>query len=149
MSSEKVELVSITIHLYRPRTIGRIDEMDAEVTSSALCGEGGEGKTSTPVPCWTTIDCTTSPSMAAGSEGRSARVSFEARLRWTLTAPRSVLRSISSTGWLVSCRNRTARFTASVVVPTPPFSEKNVTTCARLGSSVCVGVAGRTIAGTR
>ncbi len=65
----------------------------------------------------------------AGSDARSSIVRRTSKLSWLVTDERSTLRSTSSTDSLVMSRSSSAVFTARVVVPTPPFKLKKVSTC--------------------
>ena len=98
------------------------------VTSSAISGLGGASSTLMPV-LWLMSVVSTSSSSAAPGSATTSMIDLFLGLRFssTPTSPNWKEPSTSVTVWRCSPARATARFTASVVRPTPPLGAKSVT----------------------
>ena len=102
----------------------------AGVMSSAISGEGGASRTRMPDECVSVNFSTDSGSSPCSSSGTSSAMdlSFGFRLRRTATSPNWNDASTRVTFLPSSEAAATARLTAIVVRPTPPFGLKTATT---------------------
>ena len=101
----------------------------AGVMSSAISGEGGARSTLIPAEWLMTMVSMTSMSPCSSSGMMSAiDLFFGLRLSRTPMSPNWNEASTRVVRWPSSVAAATARFTASVVRPTPPFGPKTATT---------------------